>query len=139
MSTLYLAYGSNLWHAQMQARCPGATLAATLLLPGWRLVLQQYAGVEREAGALCPVALWRVTPAHLEALDRFEGHPIAYRRDRLALPAPVDGETEAWIYHDVSGRPGPPPDEYRLRLAKGYSDCGFDPAPLHAALAPWGA
>ena len=24
---LYCAYGSNLWHAQMALRCPGATLA----------------------------------------------------------------------------------------------------------------
>ena len=37
MTDLYLAYGSNLWHAQMQGRCPGATVAGALLLPGWRL------------------------------------------------------------------------------------------------------
>lgn len=138
MTSLYLAYGSNLWHAQMRARCPGATLAATLLLPGWRLVVRKYALVAPEAGARCPVALWRVTEEHMAALDRFEGHPVHYRRDRLVLPAPVDGQAEAWIYHDVSDRPGPPPDEYRTRLLNGYRDCGFDPAPLHAALAGWG-
>ena len=137
MTSLYLAYGSNLWHAQMQARCPGAALAATLLLPGWRLVLRRYALVELDPGAACPVALWRITPAHMDALDRFEGHPSFYRRDRIVLPEPVAGEAEAWIYHDVSDRPGPPPEEYRTRLLNGYRDCGFDLAPLHAAWAPW--
>ncbi len=138
MSGLYIAYGSNLWHAQMARRCPGATLAGTLLLPGWRLVLRRYALVVPDPMAQCPVALWRVTPEHMRALDRFEGHPHAYRRDRLRLPAPVNGEEEAWIYHDVSERAGPPPEEYRTRLRDGYRDCGFDPACLDAALAPWG-
>ena len=138
MSTLYCAYGSNLWHAQMAARCPGAVLAATLHLPGWRLALRRYALVEADPVAACPVALWRVTEAHMAALDRFEGHPGVYRRGRVTLPAPVEGEAEAWIYHEVSSRQGPPPAEYVERLRAGYADCGFDPAPLDAALAPWG-
>ncbi|MBX9700216.1 MAG: gamma-glutamylcyclotransferase [Acetobacteraceae bacterium] len=134
MSSLYLAYGSNLWHAQMAARCPGATLVATLSLPGWRLVVRKYALVVADPGARCPVALWRVTPEHMDALDRFEGHPDWYRRDRITLPGPVQDEAMAWIYHDVSDRPGPPPDEYVARLRHGYQDCGFDPAVLEAAL-----
>lgn len=139
MSRFYLAYGSNLWHAQMASRCPGASLAATLVLPGWRLVVRRYALVVADPAAHCPVALWRVTEAHMAALDRFEGHPTCYRRDRIALPAPVQGEAGAWIYHDVSCRAGPPPAAYVARLRDGYRDCGFDPAPLETALAAWPA
>jgi hypothetical protein len=136
---LYCAYGSNLWHAQMALRCPGATLAGVLPLPGWRLALRRYALVERDAAARCPVALWRVTPAHMEALDRFEGHPGFCRRDRVALPAPVEGAAEARIHHEVSPRDGPPPGEHVARLRAGHADCGLDPAPLETALARWAA
>ncbi|MBV1795588.1 gamma-glutamylcyclotransferase family protein [Siccirubricoccus sp. G192] len=132
--SLYAAYGSNLWYAQMARRCPGATVAGQALLPGWRLVLRRFALVEPDPAAACPIGLWHVTPGHLAALDRYEG-PHCYRRDRLALPAPVAGLGEAWIYHEIIDRPGPPAAEYIRRLRDGYRDFGFDPAPLEAALA----
>jgi len=134
MTDLYAAYGSNLWHAQMAARCPGATVAGATLLPGWRLVLRRFALLVPDPAAACPVGLWRVTPAQLQALDRFEG-PHCYRRQRVPLPAPVDGQGEAWIYLEILDRPGPPAADYVRRLRAGYADFGFDPAPLDAALA----
>jgi gamma-glutamylcyclotransferase (GGCT)/AIG2-like uncharacterized protein YtfP len=133
MTDLYLAYGSNLWHAQMQRRCPGATVAGALLLPGWRLQVRKFALVEADAAASCPVGLWQVTPAHLESLDRYEG-PHTYARRELALP---DGR-RAWIYLELVHRPGPPAAEYVARLRHGYADFGFDSAPLEAALAAGG-
>ena len=133
MTDLYAAYGSNLWHAQMQARCPGATPAGSCLLPGWRLVLRRFALVEPDPGGACPIGLWRVSPEHLEALDRYEG-AHTYARRAIALPA----GGEAWIYHEIRDRPGPPAAEYVERLRRGYADFGFDPAPLEAALAQAG-
>ena len=130
MTDLYAAYGSNLWHEQMQARCPGATVAGQLLLPGWRLVLRKFALVEADPAAACPIGLWRVTPEHLASLDRFEG-PHTYARSTLGLP----GFGPAWIYHEIQWRPGPPAAEYVGRLRRGYRDFGFDPAPLEAAIA----
>jgi hypothetical protein len=127
---LYAAYGSNLWHAQMAARCPGATVAGAVALRGWRLVLRRFALVVPDPEATCPIGLWRVTPEHLRSLDRFEG-PHCYRRDRIALP---DSGAEAWIYLEIADRPGPPAAEYVERLRRGYADFGFDPAPLDAAL-----
>lgn len=130
MSELYAAYGSNLWHAQMAARCPGATVAGALLLPGWRLAVRRFALVEPDPAAACPVGLWQVTRAHLRALDRYEG-PHTYARRLVSLP---DGR-QAWIYLELVHRPGPPAAEYVERLRCGYADFGFDPAPLDAALA----
>lgn len=76
MSDLYAAYGSNLSYAPMADRCPGATVAGGLTLSGWRLVVRRLALVAPEATAGCSIGLWRVTRAHLAALDRFEGpHP----------------------------------------------------------------
>jgi gamma-glutamylcyclotransferase (GGCT)/AIG2-like uncharacterized protein YtfP len=130
MTDLYAAYGSNLSHAQMRSRCPGAAVAGHLALPGWRLVLRRFALVEADAAAACPVGLWRVTAEHLAALDRFEG-PHTYQRTPLALP----GGGTAWIYHEIRWRAGPPSAEYVARLRRGYRDFGFDPAPLEAAIA----
>jgi gamma-glutamylcyclotransferase (GGCT)/AIG2-like uncharacterized protein YtfP len=130
MTNLYAAYGSNLWHAQMQLRCPGATVAAAIRLPGWRLEVRRFALVEPDPAAACPVGLWRVTPEHLKALDRYEG-PHTYGRREIDLP---DGR-RAWIYLELVHRPGPPAPEYVERLRRGYADFGFDPAPLEAALA----
>lgn len=129
MPELYAAYGSNLSHAQMQSRCPGAVVARGLLLPGWRLVLRKFALIEPDPASACPIGLWQVTEAHMASLDRYEG-PHTYERARLLLP---DGD-EAWIYHELAFRPGPPSTEYVDRLRQGYRDFGFDPAPLEAAL-----
>jgi gamma-glutamylcyclotransferase (GGCT)/AIG2-like uncharacterized protein YtfP len=131
MADLYAAYGSNLQHAQMRQRCPGAEAAGALLLPGWRLVLRRFARIEPDPAAACPIGLWRVTPAHLAALDRLEGTPEVYERRRLALP---DGRA-AWIYIERLDRPGPPAPGYVERLRQGYRDFGLDPAPLDAAIA----
>lgn len=129
----YAAYGSNLWHAQMRARCPGAEIAGAVILPGWRLVLRKFALVEAEPDAEVPIGLWRVTPAHLDTLDDIEGRHT-YARRRIALPS----GGEAWIYHEIRHRPGPPAPEYVDRLRHGYRDFGFDMSPLDAAVAASG-
>jgi gamma-glutamylcyclotransferase len=134
MTALYAAYGSNLSHAQMQRRCPGAGIAGQFPLPGWRLVLHRFARLEPDPAAHCPIGLWRITPRHLAALDRAEGHPVIYRRELLAVP----GGGTAWIYHERVYRPGPPSAAYVARLHEGYADFGFDPAPLQAAIAAAG-
>jgi gamma-glutamylcyclotransferase (GGCT)/AIG2-like uncharacterized protein YtfP len=133
MTALYAAYGSNLLHAQMRDRCPGATVSGGLMLPGWRLAVRKFALVEPDPAALCPIGLWRVTSAHLASLDRYEG-PHTYARRVIALP---DGR-EAWIYLELVHRAGPPAAAYVDRLRRGYAEFGFDPAPLEAALAAGG-
>jgi gamma-glutamylcyclotransferase (GGCT)/AIG2-like uncharacterized protein YtfP len=77
-----------------------------------------------------PIGIWRITRAHLGALDRYEGYPQAYTRQRLTLP---DG-SEAWVYLERARRAGPPSRDYVARIREGYADFGFDPAPLEAAL-----
>jgi gamma-glutamylcyclotransferase (GGCT)/AIG2-like uncharacterized protein YtfP len=129
----YAAYGSNLWHAQMAERCPGAEVAGALILPGWQLVLRKFALVEEAPGASVPIGLWRVTEAHLRTLDIKEGLHT-YARRRIALP---DG-SEAWIYHEILRREGPPAAEYVERLQRGHRDFGFDASPLEAAVAAAG-
>jgi hypothetical protein len=134
---LYAAYGSNLWHEQMAQRCPGARVAGSAMLPGWRLVLRRFALIERDEASAVPIGLWHVTPRHLLALDRHEG-PHCYRRVLIDLPEPVAGERQAAIYLEIARREPPPAPGYVERLRRGYEDFRFDPAPLEAALAALG-
>jgi gamma-glutamylcyclotransferase (GGCT)/AIG2-like uncharacterized protein YtfP len=128
----YAAYGSNLHHARMQRRCPGAEPIGSVMLPGWRLTLGRHAGIVRDASAGVPLGLWRVLPSHLLALDVVEGTAAGiYERVRLDLP----GGAQAWTYLERRPRPGPPAAAYVLHLRHGYRDFGLDPTPLAAALA----
>ena len=132
---LYAAYGSNLDHARMVARCAGAVPLRGLDLPGWRLVVNLYANIVRDPGAAVPIGVWRVAPRHLAALDLAEGVRLGiYARIRVPLPDAVDGHREAWTYVERVDRPGPPAGWYVAHLRQGYRDFGFDPSPLEAAL-----
>lgn len=132
---LYAAYGSNLDHARMLGRCTGAVPRGAALLPGWRLVVNRYASIARDAAAAVPLGLWRIAPAHLDALDRAEGVALrVYARIRIRLPQPVDGVEEAWTYLELKHRPGPPEAWYVAHLRQGYRDFGLESGPLDAAL-----
>jgi hypothetical protein len=137
---LYAAYGSNLDHARLSGRCPGALPRGAALLPGWRLVVNRYASIARDAAAILPIGLWRITPTHLDALDRAEGVAVgAYARIRIRLPEPVDGATEAWTYLELKHRPGPPEPWYVAHLRQGYRDFGLESGPLDVALGVFAA
>jgi gamma-glutamylcyclotransferase (GGCT)/AIG2-like uncharacterized protein YtfP len=133
--TLYAAYGSNLDHARMLSRCPGAEALGVAQLPGWRLAVNQYATILRIEREVVPLGLWRVTPGHIGRLDGFEGVAMGcYERIRIRLP---DGQ-EAWTYVERLTRRGPPTAKYVGHLRRGYRDFGLDPSPLEAALAESG-
>jgi hypothetical protein len=132
---LYAAYGSNLDHARLLDRCAGARPAGAQMLPAWRLVVRRYASIDPEPGAAVPIGLWRVSDAHLAALDKAEGCARGiYERIRIALPQPVAGAREAWTYVERLIRPGPPEGWYVTHLRHGYRDFGLDPGPLDSAL-----
>ena len=126
---LYAAYGSNLLAAQMESRCPGAARAGTALLPGFRLAMNRFASAQPDGAAILPVGLWRVTDAHIAALDRFEG-PHTYERRAVPLP----GGGEAWIYLEIDQRPPPPAHAYVVRCRTGTLEVSLPTAALDAAL-----
>lgn len=70
---LYLSYGSNCYGARMLARCPGARLFSTAVLPDYRLVERLYADIEEAPGNAVYGVLWRITDEDRHRLDRCEG------------------------------------------------------------------
>ncbi len=137
MKKYYLAYGSNLNREQMEYRCPNARPVGTAKLEGWRLLFRgsgsgNYLTIEPAPGCTVPVAVWTVTKADEAALDRYEGYPVFYRKETLAiaytgLKTGAERQTRAFVYLMNDGHPaGLPTTRYMDTCAAGYRDFGFD-------------
>ena len=75
---IYFAYGSNMNRAHMQQRCPGVTHIEKFQLEGFRLVFKYHADIIPAEGGTVHGGLWKITEAHEEALDTYEGYPDYY-------------------------------------------------------------
>lgn len=126
----YFAYGSNLSVAQMAQRCPDAVAPrpATLADHDWLINERGVATVEPFLGSEVHGIVWQVSDADLASLDRAEGVPERYRRDRLTVST-NDGPVEAWVYIDHRIEPG---------LARtGYLERIIDAAGHHQLPSRW--
>lgn len=93
-STLYLAYGSNPNLEQMRWRCPTAEVVGTAQLQGYALLFRggnarsgrgAVATVEPEKNANIPVLIWKIQERDEQALDRYEGYPYFYHKERMEV------------------------------------------------------
>ena len=144
MKRYYLAYGSNLNIAQMQFRCPDATVVGTAVIPDYELLFKgsltgAYLTIEPKQGAQVPVGVWEVSLADELRLDRYEGFPSFYYKKEMRIPV-VDirtGKTklrDAFVYIMHEDRKlGIPTSFYMRTCLEGYKDFGFDTAPLRQA------
>lgn len=71
---LHFAYGSNMDHAAMARRCPGAIALGHAVLADHRFLImtEGYASVQRAPGREVHGVLWRLTPRDLAALNAYE-------------------------------------------------------------------
>ena len=144
MKRYYLAYGSNLNIAQMQFRCPEATVVGTAVIPDYELLFKgsltgAYLTIEPKQGAQVPVGVWEVSLADEFRLDRYEGFPNFYYKKDIRLPV-ADIRTGKTKLHDgfvyvmhEDRKLGIPTDMYVRTCIEGYRDFGFDTAPLRQA------
>ena len=138
-NSLYVAYGSNLNLKQMEYRCPYAKPLGPAELPGYRLLFRggnggAVATVEPCNDSSVPVLVWEITPRCLEALDRYEGFPVLYRRETVTVSY-EDNPLEAMVYIMNDGRTlGLPGSGYLNSILEGYSTAGFDTAVLDEAV-----
>ncbi len=146
---IYIAYGSNMDFPQMKARCPDAVFLGTGVLRGWRLMFKgsrtgSYATVEKAAGCVTPVLLWKISAADEARLDRYEGFPAFYYKKTVPVVqvtavngtwTPKNGQCRgmAYIMHEEREL-GLPDCWYYGVLANAYRLFGFDMAILEDAL-----
>lgn len=126
---VYFAYGSNMDPAQMAERCPGAWPLGAAWLPGCRLTFDRFSArrqgyvadiVPASSAAVWGVA-WKVTAAHLDLLDGYEGvSGGAYRRTPVALVGGDGAALDAVAYVVCQPEPpGPPSPAYLGHLLRG--------------------
>ena len=136
MPQLYFAYASNMEPRRFQRLCPGGTFVGAARLPGRRLAFSRYSRQRRggstdivpDAEAEVWGALYEVSDANLETLDRSEDVPTAYRRETVAVEDTEGRERQAVTY--VANRTGdflPHPDYLRL-IVEGAEARGLPPA-----------
>lgn len=116
----YFAYGSNLCVQQMAARCPDAADPQRAVLGDhdWLINERGVATIEPRRGTQVHGVVWDVSACDLAALDRAEGVPVRYRRDRLAVRTAL-GTAWVWVYIDHRVDPGPPRPGYLERIIDG--------------------
>ena len=133
----YIAYGSNLNIEQMRFRCPDARIIGTASLDGWELLFKgsktgSYLTVEPKTGSTVPVAVWEVSEADEQNLDRYEGFPAFYYKKEmnLTIKGIKTGKLRnrrvfVYIMHEDSPI-GKPSHYYLATCIDGYKSFGFD-------------
>ena len=138
----YFAYGSNMDLDQMAARCPGAKLLGSAVLPNHRIVFAGWsygwggavATYEQRAGLCLPGVLWLLTAEDVFALDIAEGVPTVYDRAFVKVLDDDVREHDALTYRMVRGsRSGRPSFEYVSQIAEAYERERFSTTQLMKA------
>jgi gamma-glutamylcyclotransferase (GGCT)/AIG2-like uncharacterized protein YtfP len=124
---LYFAYGSNLWHQQMESRCPEHKKIGAGRIEGWRWIITSrgYASiVESEADFLLGT-VFELTESDILNLDCFEGVTRGSYYKEI-LPVNVDGRIlDCMVYIDPVVEEGKPCEEYIDRINRGIIDAGL--------------
>jgi gamma-glutamylcyclotransferase len=141
---MYFAYGSNLDGRQMRSRCASAEAAARAVLSNHALAFGGFsrrwggavATIVQSRGAEVEGMLYRLSPAELVTLDRYEGCPLSYERLSVLVTDEHGRRRRAQLYR----QPGegfvawPPQAVYLGVLHRAYKRLGFDMGRLDAAL-----
>jgi gamma-glutamylcyclotransferase (GGCT)/AIG2-like uncharacterized protein YtfP len=93
----YFGYGMNTHPDQMAIRCPDATLVGVAYLDNYRLVFRNHADIEIDTGSSVCGVLWEVSDKDMIALDRLEGFPRYYLRQRVLVETTTESYV-AWVY-----------------------------------------
>lgn len=131
MSKLYIAYGSNLHIEQMALRCPTARVYGRGVLKDYRLVYRgsktgYYASVVPEQGVNVPIVVWEIEEADELNLDRYEGYPVFYYKDIVAVKT-GRGIVSGMIYIiSPTATAGRPSRRYIDVVKTGYIENGLD-------------
>jgi gamma-glutamylcyclotransferase (GGCT)/AIG2-like uncharacterized protein YtfP len=135
----YLAYGSNLNVRQMQMRCPDAKPMGNTALADYQLLFAGTSGsavatIVPKAGSSVPAALWLISAEDEKSLDRYEGFPHFYRKEKVKVHF-GKRKLSVMVYVMNEGYSLGSPSTYYFRtILDGYRDFELDPSALNKAL-----
>lgn len=127
MIVIYFAYGSNLHLEQMSRRCPDSIPVTQAILRDYKMVYRRgVATIEPSKGDKVYGALYIISDSDLEALDRYEGYPTLYYRQKIKVEARGTGEQEAIAYFmHTTYKFSPPRGGYYEIIEEGYRNWGL--------------
>jgi len=123
----------------MSLRCPGAEYVGRARLAQYRLVFRAksfgvgVADVVPRDGRAVWGALWELGDDHIRSLDRFEGYPHLYTRERVLVTDDRGIDHMAIVYKMTGGHLATPGYFYYSTIAEGYRDCGLPDSQLMRA------
>ena len=129
----YIAYGSNLNLKQMRMRCPQSTAIGSVMLEGYELLFHGVATISPKAGGSVPCGLWLISKKDEAALDRYEGWPKLYRKEKIPIQF-GKRRMNVMTYMMNGGKPHAPSGSYLNTILNGYRDFGLDMTVLAEAV-----
>lgn len=82
---IYVAYGSNMSRSRMLKRCPNAKFLTAGVVEHHTLQFHHYADAAPAHDYEMPVVLWEIPANEFSILERAEGYPRDYIKQRLAV------------------------------------------------------
>lgn len=107
---LYFAYGSNLNKERLKGRCPSAQKVAEGYLKGFKLGFQNnnsgkfVANIIESPSDIVKGIIYHIDDVERKALDRCEGHPLVYKRQKVKIDIAglgMEVECETYIMEQV--------------------------------------
>ena len=123
-TVLYFAYGSNMWLAQMQTRCPGSVKLGRAILSKYKWIINArgYANVVKAKKHAVEGVLYSITKTNEKTLDVFEGVAQGCY-SKVMLPVEYNGSVhQALVYIDPIVIEGLPKVAYVKRINAGLKD-----------------
>ena len=138
--TPYFAYGSNLWHQQMQERCPQHRNLGRAVLLGYRWTITGGGTATVIPSAADEVwgILYGLSASDEVTLDIKECVPRLYVKEMLSvLPEGSSKPIPALVYIDTRPGEGPILAEYVIRMRKGLADSPLPADYVEKMIRPW--
>jgi len=123
------SYGVNTNIEQVKERCPDWDGRwAPCMVRNWRMTFNKqypssphtYCNIEPAKGDYVLGCLLWLDPKSFKALDRFEGYPVHYRRQKVVTLS----MSKAWAYVSDHKGDGAPTAEYFEAVIAGLKQCG---------------
>ena len=123
----YIAYGSNMIEHQMKNRCPDALFYGTGYLEYAQLEFYLHATVERteKQDDRVPVVVWEISERDEKSLDRYEGYPNYYIKERWQVQMSDGSQVEGMVYVMNLFRQSPARASYYEGIKEAYLRLGF--------------
>jgi len=123
----YFAYGSNMWLAQMNSRCPGHSRVGLGILSGYRWLINRhgYATLAVAANEAVHGVIYTLTEIDERNLDAYEEVDSGLYLKQDCKVRVAEGELSCLVYIDPVSEEGAPEAAYIARINYGLRDAGL--------------